>query len=88
MRLYQCHLEREFKPFQWVGPKNIQVGPGRLEPISKVKTTWAMIKDTPSTPSRIDPWPERSMSVQWRTERPPEVGRPAPRRPPGPKNDG
>ena len=77
MRLYQCNLEGEFKPSQWVGPKNIQVGPGRLEPISKVKTTWAMIKDTPSTPSRIDPWPERSMSVQRRGEKPPKAGRPA-----------
>jgi len=35
MRRYQCHLEGEFKPFQQVGPKNIQLGPGRLEPISK-----------------------------------------------------
>jgi hypothetical protein len=35
MRLYQCHLEGEFKPFQRIGPRNIQLGPGRLEPISK-----------------------------------------------------
>ena len=79
MKLYQSHIEGEFKPFQWVGPRNTQLGPGRLEPISKVKATWAMIKHTMSTPSRIDLWPERSMSVQWRTERPPgpkEAARP------------
>ena len=82
MRLYQCHLEREFKPFQWVGPKNIQVGPERLETISNVKTTWAMIRHKTSTPSRNDLQPERIVSVQWRIERPPKAGRPAPSRPP------
>ena len=66
----------------------MQLGPGRLEPIFKVKITWAMIKHTMSTPSRIDPWPERSVSVQWRTKRPLEAGCPAPSRPPGPVNDG
>ena len=63
MRLYQCHLEREFKPFQWVGPKNIQLGPERLEPISKREDNLGMIKHTTSTSFRIDPWPERIVSV-------------------------
>ena len=79
MRFYQSHLERQFKPFKWVGPKNIQVGPGRLEPISKVKTTWAMIRHKMFTPSRNDLWPERIVSVQRRIEMPLEAGHPAQR---------
>ena len=62
--------------------------PEGLDPYPKAKPTWAMIKHTTSTPSQIDPWPEKSVSVQRKTERLPEVGHPAPRRPPGPKNDG
>ena len=74
MIFYQNHLEGEFKPFQWVGPKNIQVGPGRLEPISKQKVSLAMIRHKTSTPSRNDLRPERIMLVQWRIERPPKAG--------------
>ena len=85
MRLYQCHLEGEFKPFQRVGPKNIQLGPEGLDPYPKDKITWAMVKYAIYTLSRIDPWSERSVTVQRRTERPLEAGRPAPRRPPGPR---
>jgi len=49
---------------------------------------WSSMQHPPypgSTLSRIDPWPERNMSEQQRTERPPEAGRLAPRRPPGPR---
>jgi len=84
MRLYQYHLEGEFKPFQLVEPQNIQLGPGRLEPISKVKASWAMVRYKTSTPSRSDLWPKRSVSVKRRAEKPPEAGRPAPSRPFGP----
>ena len=54
-----------------------------MDPYPKEKPTWAMVKHATSTLSRIDPWPERNVSEQWRTERPPEAGRLAPRRPPG-----
>ena len=56
-----------------------------MDPYPKEKPTWAMIKYATYTLSRIDPWSERSMMVQRRTERLPEVGRSAPRRPPGPR---
>ena len=65
-------------------PKIYNLDAKGLNPYPKEKTTWAMIKYTTSTLSRIDPWPERSVSVQRRTERLPEVGRPDPRRPLGP----
>ena len=66
-------------------PKIYNLDPEGLNPYPKEKITWAMIKHTMSTPSRIDPWLERIMSVQRRTERPPVAGRPAPRRPLGPR---
>ena len=75
IRFYQYHLEGEIKPFQWVGPQNVQVRPGRLEPISKVKASWAMIRAQMSTPSRNDLWSERIVSVQRRAEIPPKLGR-------------
>ena len=76
MKLYQSHIEEEFKPFQWVGPRNTQLGSERLGPISKREANRAMVKYATSTLSRIDPWPERNVPVQRRTERPPEAGRP------------
>ena len=69
--------EGEIKPFQWVGPQNVQVRPERLEPMSKVKASWAMIRAQMSTPSRNDLWPERIVLVQQRAERLPEPGHPA-----------
>jgi len=80
MRLHQSHIKGESKPFQWAKSRNIKLGP-----ISKREPTWAMVKYSTYTLSKIDPWSERSVMVQWRTERPPEAGRPAPRRPPGPR---
>ena len=56
-----------------------------MDPYPKEKPTWAMVKYSTDTLPNIDPWPERRVSVQWRTERPPEAGRPAPRRLPGPR---
>jgi len=56
--------------------------PEGLDPYPKEKPTWAMVKCSANILPRSDPWPERSMSVQQRIERPPEVGRPAQ------KNDG
>jgi hypothetical protein len=50
MRFYQYHLEGEIKPFQRVVSQNVQVRPGRLEPIPKVKASWAMIRVQMSTP--------------------------------------
>ena len=77
MRFHQYYPEGEIKPFQWGEPQNIQVRPGRLEPLSKVTTSWAMIRAQTSTPSRMDLWPERIVSVQRRAEMLPELGRPA-----------
>ena len=51
--------------------------PEGLDPYPKEMPTWAMVKYATHTLSKIDPWPERSMLVQQRTERPPEAGRPA-----------
>ena len=51
--------------------------PEGLDPYPKEETTWAMVKLATSTLSRIDPWLERNVSEQRRTERPPEEGRPA-----------
>ena len=59
--------------------------PEGLDPYPKEKPTWAMVKYSTYTLSKIDPWSERSVTVQRRIVRPPEVGRPAPRRPPGPR---
>ena len=59
--------------------------PEGLDPYPKEKPTWAMVKYSAKTQFSSDLGPERSVSVQWRTEGPPEAGRPAPRRPPGPK---
>ena len=56
-----------------------------LDPYPKEMPTWAMIKYLIDTLSNIDPWLERSVSVQQRTEKPPEAGRPAPRKLPGPR---
>ena len=74
MKLYQNHIEGEFKPFQRV-PEIHNLDPEGLDPYPKEKPTWVMVKYTTSTLSRIDPWPERRVSVQWRTERPPEAVR-------------
>ena len=51
--------------------------PEGLDPYPKEKPTWAMVKYSAKTQFSSDPWPERSVSVQQRTERPPEAGRPA-----------
>ena len=59
-----------------------------MDPYLKEMPTWAMIKYSTYKLSKIDPRPERSVSVQRRTEMPPEAGRLAPRRLPGPKNVG
>jgi len=59
--------------------------PEGLDTYPKEKPTWAMVEYSANTLSRSDPWAERGVLVQWRTERPPEAGRSAPRRPPGPK---
>ena len=48
-----------------------------LDPYPKEMPTWAMIKYLIDTLSNIDPWLERSVSVQQRIEKPPEAGRPA-----------
>ena len=77
MRFYKYHPEGEIKPFQWGEPQNVQVRPGRLEPISKVKASWAMIRAQTSTPSRMNPWPEGIVSVQRRVKMLPELGCPA-----------
>ena len=84
MKLYQNHIEGEFKPFQRV-PEIHNLDPEGLDPYSKEKPTWAMVKYATYTLSRIDPWSERSVTVQRRIERPLEASRPAPRRPPGPR---
>ena len=55
-----------------------------MDPYPTEKPIWAMVKYATATLSRIAPWPERSVSVQRRTEKPPEAGRPAPRKLPGP----
>ena len=51
--------------------------PEGLDPYPKEKPTWAMVKYSAKTQFSSDPWLERSVSMQQRTERPPEVGRPA-----------
>ena len=48
-----------------------------LNPYPKEKPTWAMVKYSTDTLSNIDPWLERSVSVQQRIEKPPEAGHPA-----------
>ena len=53
--------------------------PEGLNPYPKEKLTRAMVKHVTSTLSKIDPWPERNVSEQGRTERPPgpkEAARP------------
>ena len=62
---------------QWDEPQNVQVRPGKLEPLSKVKASWAIIRAQTSTPSRMDLWPERILSVQQRAEKLPKPGHPA-----------
>jgi hypothetical protein len=59
--------------------------PEGLDPYPKEMPTWAMVKYAAYTLSKIDPWLEGSVSVQWRTENPPEAGHPAPRRLLGPR---
>ena len=59
--------------------------PEGLDPYPKEKPTRAMVKYSAKTQFSSDPWLERSVSMQQRTERPPEAGRPTPMRPPGPK---
>ena len=56
-------------------PKIYNLDPKGLDPYPKEKPTWAMIKYATYTISSIDPWSERSVTVQQRTERPPEAGR-------------
>ena len=58
--------------------------PEGLDPYPKEKPTWAMVKYSAKTQFSSDPWLERSVSMQQRTERPPEAGRPAPIKPPDP----
>ena len=47
--------------------------PEGLDPYPKEMPTWAMIKYSTYTLSKIDPWPERSVLVQRRTKRPVEA---------------
>ena len=75
MKLYQSHLEGEFRPIQWVVSQNIQVGIGRLEPTCKVKEPWSMIREQDNYPFRSNLRPLRSVSVQWRAEKPTEPSR-------------
>ena len=75
--IYQYHLEGEIKPFQWVGPQNVQVRPGRLEPLSRTEEFCAMIRAQDIYASKSDLQPLRSVSVQRRAEMPPEPGRQA-----------
>ena len=77
MRFYQYHLEGEIKPFQWVVSQNARVGIGRLEPLGKMEGFYAMIREQDNYPSRSDLQPLRSMLVQRRAERLPELGCPA-----------
>jgi hypothetical protein len=56
-----------------------------MDPYPKEKPTWAMVKYSAKTQLSSDLWPERNVSVQQKTERPPEAGRPGPMRPAGPK---
>ena len=88
MKLYQCHLEREFKTIQWVVSENVQDGTGRLEPMCKVKESWAMIiaQDIYLSRRNLRPW--RSVSVQRRAEKPPEPDLPASIRPSSPEDIG
>ena len=51
-------------------PEVNNLDPEGLDPYPKEKPTWAMVKYATSTLSKIDPWPERSVSEQGRTERP------------------
>ena len=44
-----------------------------------------MVKYSTYTLSKIDPWLERSVTVERRTKRPPEAGHPAPTKLPDPK---
>ena len=41
--------------------------PEGLDPYPKEKPTWAMVKYSTYTLSKIDPWSERSVLVQQRT---------------------
>ena len=75
MKLYQSHLEGESRPFQWVTSQKARVGTGRLEPLSKMEESCAMIRAQDIYPSRSDLEPLRSVLVQWRAEMPPEPGR-------------
>ena len=77
MRFYLYHPEGEIKPFQWVVFQDAQVGIGRHEPLGKTKQFCAMIRAQDNYPSRSDLQPLRSVSVQRRAERLPELGRPA-----------
>jgi len=77
MRFYQYHPEGEIKPFQWVVSQNARVGIGRLEPLGKTEEFFAIIRAQDNYPSRSDLQPLRSVSVQWRAKRLPELGRPA-----------
>jgi len=71
--------------FNGLNPEIYSLDPEGLDPYPKEKPTWAMVKYSIYTLSKIDPWSERNMTVQRRTERPLEAGRPAPRRLPGPR---
>ena len=50
------------------------LGPEGLDPYPQKKPTWAMVKCSANTLSNIDPWSEKSVMVQQRTERLPEAG--------------
>ena len=58
-------------------PEIYNLDPEGLDPYPNEKPIWAMVKHATSTLSKIDPWPERNVSEQRRTEWPLEVGRPA-----------
>jgi len=63
--------------FNGLNPEIHNLDPKGLDPYPKEKPTWAMVKYATYTQSRIDPWSERSVMVQWRTERTPKAGHPA-----------
>ena len=85
MKLTKVTYRENSIHFNGLNPEIHNLDPEGLDPYSKEKPTCAMIKYATYSLSRIDPWSERSMMVQRRTERLPEVGRSAPRRPLGPR---
>ena len=72
MKLYQSNLEAESRPIQWVISQNSQVGTQRLESLSTKEESWSMIREQDNYPFRSNLRPLRSVSVQWRAEKPTE----------------